>query len=104
MKKESEVKDSQDAKGLTRRGFLTTVGAGAVALAASGRIQVENPAMGVETVVLKGETPVTLLVNNTRHRLLVEPRWSLLYVLREQLGLIGTKNGCERGNAGPARC
>ena len=33
-------------------------------------------------------------------RLLLEPRWSLLYVLREGLGLTGAKPGCERGECG----
>jgi xanthine dehydrogenase YagT iron-sulfur-binding subunit len=31
---------------------------------------------------------------------LVEPRWPLVYVLREVLGLTGTKIGCERGECG----
>ena len=43
---------------------------------------------------------IKLLVNGRRHRLLVEPRWSLLFVLREKLGLTGTKVGCERGECG----
>ncbi len=43
---------------------------------------------------------VTLLVNGRRRRLLVEPRWTLLFVLREKLGLTGTKVGCERGECG----
>lgn len=30
----------------------------------------------------------------------MEPRWSLTYVLREVLGLTGTKVGCERGECG----
>jgi xanthine dehydrogenase YagT iron-sulfur-binding subunit len=30
----------------------------------------------------------------------VEPRWSLLFVLRERLGLTGAKMGCERGECG----
>jgi len=32
--------------------------------------------------------------------MLVEARWSLLYVLRDHLGLTGTKVGCERGECG----
>jgi xanthine dehydrogenase YagT iron-sulfur-binding subunit len=43
---------------------------------------------------------VTLSINGRTHRLLVEPRWSLLYVLRERLGLTGAKQGCERGECG----
>jgi xanthine dehydrogenase YagT iron-sulfur-binding subunit len=43
---------------------------------------------------------VSLTVNGRHHRLLVEPRWSLLYVVRERLGLTGSKVGCERGECG----
>jgi xanthine dehydrogenase YagT iron-sulfur-binding subunit len=43
---------------------------------------------------------VALRINGRVHRLLVEPRWTLLYVLRERLGLTGTKVGCERGECG----
>ena len=43
---------------------------------------------------------VSLTINGRGHRLLVEPRWSLLFVLRERLGLTGTKLGCERGECG----
>jgi xanthine dehydrogenase YagT iron-sulfur-binding subunit len=43
---------------------------------------------------------VRLLINGRFHRLLVEPRWSLLFVIREKLGLTGTKVGCERGECG----
>jgi xanthine dehydrogenase YagT iron-sulfur-binding subunit len=44
--------------------------------------------------------PLTLRINGRKHRLLVEPRWSLSFVLRERLGLTGTKVGCERGECG----
>ena len=45
-------------------------------------------------------TAVSLTINGRRHRLLVEPRWSLLYVIRDRLGLTGSKVGCERGECG----
>ena len=43
---------------------------------------------------------VTLKVNGLRHRLEVEPRATLLEVLREDLQLTGTKKGCDRGQCG----
>jgi len=45
-------------------------------------------------------TQVTLQVNGRTHRVLVEPRWTLSFVLRDRLGLTGTKVGCERGECG----
>jgi xanthine dehydrogenase YagT iron-sulfur-binding subunit len=52
-------------------------------------------------VAAAGEkTPVTLAINGRDCRLMVEPRWSLLHVLREELGLTGTKIGCDRGECG----
>ena len=46
------------------------------------------------------QVKATLKVNGRTHRLLVEPRWTLLFVLREKLGLTGSKAGCERGECG----
>lgn len=83
--------------GFSRRGFIATLGTGAVAAAAAAGAEAEAqpaPAGASEMV------SVALDVNGRTHRLLVEPRWSLLYVLRERLGLTGTKLGCERGECG----
>jgi len=44
--------------------------------------------------------PITLQVNGRTRKLLVEPRWTLAEVLRETLGLTGTKIGCGRGECG----
>ena len=44
--------------------------------------------------------PVSLEVNGVKHSLSVEPRVTLLDVLREQLDLTGTKKGCDRGQCG----
>jgi isoquinoline 1-oxidoreductase subunit alpha len=38
--------------------------------------------------------PTTLIVNGTEHTLDLEPEMPLLWVLREALGLTGTKYGC----------
>ncbi|MET9000111.1 (2Fe-2S)-binding protein [Amycolatopsis sp. NPDC004169] len=46
------------------------------------------------------ETPVALTVNGEAVRLAVDPRESLLDVLRERLGLTGTKKGCDQGHCG----
>jgi carbon-monoxide dehydrogenase small subunit len=43
---------------------------------------------------------MTLKVNGTNYRLSIEPRRTLLEVLRENLGLTGTKKSCNEGNCG----
>jgi carbon-monoxide dehydrogenase small subunit len=45
-------------------------------------------------------TYVSTTINGESVELLCEPRESLLEVLREQLGLTGTKEGCNDGNCG----
>ncbi|MGB4843666.1 MAG: 2Fe-2S iron-sulfur cluster-binding protein [Ferruginibacter sp.] len=44
--------------------------------------------------------PLQLEVNGETHKLQVEPRVTLLDLLREQLGLMGTKKGCDHGQCG----
>ena len=43
---------------------------------------------------------IKLTINGEPHRLSVDPRASLLDVLRERLGLTGTKKGCDAGQCG----
>ncbi len=43
---------------------------------------------------------IALDVNNVRHEVAVSPRDTLLDVLRDDLGLIGTKSGCTMGACG----
>ena len=43
---------------------------------------------------------LTLLVNGTEHTVNAPPDQKLLYVLRENLGLTGTKYGCGEGQCG----
>lgn len=46
------------------------------------------------------KVPVTFEINGTSHELSVEPRVTLLDLLREQLNLTGTKKGCDHGQCG----
>src|SRR2546425_7910616 len=43
---------------------------------------------------------ITLRVNGTTHQLSVDTRTTLLDLLRERLGLTGTKKGCDHGQCG----
>lgn len=47
-----------------------------------------------------GAVPIRLRVNGDFHDLAVEPRSTLLEVLRDRLGLTGTKEVCDRGHCG----
>ena len=49
---------------------------------------------------MAGPIPIALTVNGLRHTVAVEPRWLLVDVLRDTLGLTGTHVGCEHGVCG----
>ena len=86
-------------RGITRRRFLKTMGSGAAIAVASDALTGRGT---TQAEVIKPEeiVRVNLSINGIRRSLVVESRWSLLYVLREKLGLTGTKVGCERGECG----
>ena len=46
------------------------------------------------------EVAITLTVNGAEHRLTIDPWTTLLDLLRERLGLTGTKKGCDHGQCG----
>ena len=99
-KEDGEGKDESTSScdgGVSRRGFFQLMGAGAVATAVTGRLAEASPHRAPGPRSRRCESPSSSTAAGT---LLVEPRWSLLFVLREKLGLTGTKVGCERGECG----
>ncbi len=50
--------------------------------------------------LMSGKVAVSAKVNGEPTEWLCEPRETLLEVLRDRLGLIGTKEGCSNGNCG----
>ncbi len=88
---------------LTRRDFLKGFGGGALGAAVAPKLLAQEQA----TLQTKeGKIPVfskkkiTLNVNGKNFSLEVEPRETLLNVLRERLNLTGTKMTCGRGECG----
>ena len=49
---------------------------------------------------LRGKGGITLKVNGEQHSLVVRAGDTLLWVLRERLGLQGAKRGCQNGDCG----
>ncbi len=87
--------------GVSRRGFLGSVVPAAVGVAvAKGALAESVKPAPVREVPAAEPSKLTLVVNGRTHKVLVEPRDTLLSVLREKLGLTGTKPGCERGECG----
>ncbi len=90
-------KGPDEAQRVSRRGFLATVSTSAAAAAVVGAA---IPAAAAAAPDDAGTATVDLRINGRRYRLSVEPRETLISVLRERLGLTGAKPGCERGECG----
>lgn len=83
-----------DPGGIPRREFITAVGAGVL----GSNVVVNGSPLDDQQA---GEVvDIDLAINGRTHRMRVEPRWTLLQVIRGRLGLIGTKASCERGECG----
>ena len=87
----------------TRKGFSrrTLIKSGAIAAVTSlsGASEATTPKAAPDPR-FASRANITLAVNGVSHRLEVEPRSTLLDVLRERLYLTGTKKGCNRGECG----
>jgi xanthine dehydrogenase YagT iron-sulfur-binding subunit len=86
---------------VTRRNLLGAAAGGAVLPAA---IVTTPQADAASEPAAQAQVPpqrdIVLWVNGRRVPLAVEPRTSLLDALREQMGMTGTKKGCDRGACG----
>jgi xanthine dehydrogenase YagT iron-sulfur-binding subunit len=83
----------------SRRSFLKNTTALA-ALTLSPTVLLKAGENDEKIAALFEKIPMQLEVNGVSHNLSVEPRVTLLDLLREQLGLPGTKKGCDHGQCG----
>ena len=91
--------DASDKASSGRRGFL-----GAAAAAAAAPVAWQGLS-GAGEAVAQPASPgaamqVTLTVNGREHAVTLDPRTTLLDALRERVGLVGTKKGCDHGQCG----
>lgn len=90
-----------------RKGFLTSrrgffgmaISAAGTAIAIPKVINAQNKEE-VSNALGKGVMPIKLKINGQSQSLNIEPRVTLLDVLREKLGFTGTKKGCDHGQCG----
>ena len=88
----TEDKRPAPPNALTRRTFIGTAAmVSGIAIGASD---------AAAAPVLPGREACALTINNVRHELELEPRVTLLDLLREHLHLYGTKKGCDHGQCG----
>jgi xanthine dehydrogenase YagT iron-sulfur-binding subunit len=87
-----------DRSGLSRRAFCGSASTAAAALA----LRPEAAAAAAPPISPNGGGMAQLLleINGRQHQVAVDPRTTLLDVLRETLGLTGTKKGCDHGQCG----
>ncbi len=92
------MKSSGPKTGVSRRAFLKA--SGAAAAAASTLQSQQALALEQGTGVVQGSTTITLYVNGKARKVKVEPRTTLLDVLRYQLDLTGAKPVSLDGGSG----
>jgi xanthine dehydrogenase YagT iron-sulfur-binding subunit len=88
------------APSVSRRTFVKSGGATAVGAALSGLAQAAQDDAGAaeaKEVLGPGAIPISLTVNGRDIPVRVDPATTLVEVLRNHLGLTGTKIGCDRG-------
>ena len=99
---------SKSKKPISRREFIEGTGAALVAattVPAALRAQdaKKTPAAGAGSATSRSSirlANIRLTVNGAPHTLEVDDRWTLVEVLRDHLGLTGTRIGCDRGECG----
>jgi aerobic-type carbon monoxide dehydrogenase small subunit (CoxS/CutS family) len=86
--------------GITRRRFLEGTGTALAAATAAPALAAQTPAAPLRRASPAARTRIQIIVNGVSRRLEVEDRWTLVEVLRDHVGLTGTKIGCDRGECG----
>jgi len=85
---------------VSRRAFLKGMGASTVAATMASLPIASLPEAEAALPTGVKEAVIQLNINEKVYRVKVKSQWTLLEVLRRELGLTGTKKACDRGNCG----
>ncbi len=89
----------KNCSGDSRRNFLKSSAAlTAMGMAPTALLKAGEHHEAIASFIEK--TPIQVEINGTVYKLNADPAMSLLDMLREQLGLTGTKKGCDQGHCG----
>ncbi len=95
------AENDENMAGPSRRDFLKQSALlSAIALTPAPLVKAADEQWDEKLADLYEKVPIELEVNGVRRQLSVEPRATLLDILREQLDLTGTKKGCDHGQCG----
>ena len=101
MAQEKDCKNEKEFLHHARRKFFKQSAAlTAIALAPPSLIKAADENLDEKASALFEKQSLQIEVNGIKHQLSVEPRVTLLDLLREQLHLTGTKKGCDYGQCG----
>jgi xanthine dehydrogenase YagT iron-sulfur-binding subunit len=100
---QKKKKSPKSSSTISRRSFLKNVGISTVGIgvAQSEVLQKISKTTDTNTKILGPQAQSIILeINGIKHKVDVEPRMTLVEVIRDRLGLTGTKIGCDRGACG----
>ena len=93
--------DGNQEAGNPRRDFLKqSTLITAISLSPGALLKAADAKLDDKFAAYLEKIPLSLEVNGVKHNLSVEPRVTLLDLVREQLSLTGTKKGCDHGQCG----
>lgn len=101
MAKHEHIEDESENTNASRRIFLKQSSAlAALAITPPAALTAVENGLDEKVAAAFEQMPLQVDINGTGHKLSIEPRVTLLDLLREQLHLTGTKKGCDHGQCG----
>lgn len=98
---ENKSLEEEDTSGNSRRDFLKKSSLiTAIALTPAAAVKASDLKLDEKLSDALEQMPLSIEINGVQHNLRVEPRLTLLDLLREKLKLTGTKKGCDQGQCG----